>query len=286
MSLFKSQFYLHETISKTLLFSFFFSIFSHYYIFYLTFILSVYSRAAIWEQNFRPFMDERARRKKVRDENDLMRGAGKGRKKYAKRDAPRESASQAVFDGVNTKKASKKINYDALQGAFGGDGSFKLPTQVIIDPSLNVYSSDNSRNIKPSIDGKPSASTTYPFSPFGSSSSSSSSMRLSLQSHDKKVPLLPQTGPASVGSSSGPGAAGTRKTFLMSESRSSSSLTSDTKTEKVAVDKKEDIPLRTGVISAKEVLVPEDTGAMDDEDMLMYDEGDNNDDDYDDDEEY
>ena len=232
-------------------------------------------------------MDERARRKKVRDENDLMRGAGKGRKKYAKRDTPRESASQAVFDGVNTKKASKKINYDALQGAFGGDGSFKLPTQVVIDPSLNVYSSDNSRNIKPSVDGKTSASTTYPFSPFGSSSSSSSSsMRLSLQSHDKKVPLLPQVGAASVGSNSGLGAGGTRKTFLMSESSSTSSSTSNAKTEKVAVDKKEEIPLRTGVVSAKEVLLTEDTGAMDDEDMLMYDEGDNNDDDYDDDEEY
>ena len=42
------------------------------------------------------------------------------------------------------------------------------------------------------------------------------------------------------------------------------------KSEKVAVDKKEEIPLRTGVVSAKEVLLPEDNGAMDDEDMLMY----------------
>lgn len=226
-------------------------------------------------------MDERARRKRVRDENDLMRGSGKGRKKYAKRDTPRESASQAVFDGVNTKKASKKINYDALQGVFGGDGSFKLPTQVVIDPSLNVYNSDHSRNIKPIIDGKTSASTTYPFSPFGSTSSS---MRLSLQSHDKKVPLLSQTGIGLGGSNAGPG--GTRKTFLMSESTSSSSSSAGAKTEKVIVDKKEDIPLRSGVNSSKEIIVPEDVVAVDDEDMLMYDEGDNNDDDYDDDEEY
>ena len=52
---------------------------------FLHLILVFYFRAAIWEQNFRPFMDERARRKRVRDENDLMRGSGKGRKKYAKK---------------------------------------------------------------------------------------------------------------------------------------------------------------------------------------------------------
>ena len=204
-----------------------------------------------------------------------MRGCGKSRKNYSKRDAPRESASQAVFDGVNTKKASKKINYDALQGAFGGDGSFKLPTQVVVDPSLNVYSS-NTRNVKPQID-KTSASTTYPFAPFGTSANRA------VQGLDKKVP----------GVTLGPGPSGPRKTFLMSESSSSSSSSSSSKVEdeKDKSDKKgkkDDIPVRAGVVAGgtgKET-VPEDNEKMDEEDMLMYEENGDNEDDYDDDEEY
>lgn len=217
-------------------------------------------------------MDERARRRKVRDEGELMRGTGKGRKKYSKRDAPRESASQAVFDGVNTKRASKKINYDALQGAFGGDGSFKLPTQVVVNPALNIYSAGSSRNVKPIIDSK-SASTTYPFAPFGSSSSS---MRLSLQGHDKKP-------------SAGIGSTASRKTFLMSESDpppTSSALIA--KTEVAAssqADKKIDLSSKPVVAVSKEAQ-QETNNAMDEDDMLMYDEGGDNDDDYDDDEEY
>ena len=67
-----------------------------------------------------------------------MRGTGKGRKKYSKRDAPRESASQAVFDGVNTKRASKKINYDALQGAFG----FRMPETMRAAMVENLHQAD------------------------------------------------------------------------------------------------------------------------------------------------
>ena len=218
-------------------------------------------------------MDERARRRKIRDEGELMRGCGKGKRKNTKRDGPRESASQAVFDGVNTKKASKKINYDALQGAFGGDGSFRLPTQVVIDPSLNVYGTNSTRNIKPVIE-KLSASTTYPFVP--------STMRLSLQGHDKKVT-------PSIGQ-------GPRKTFLMSESSSSKAVPSDAKDVKnVGLSKKdekgEEIPLRAGVVTGKAVPAPvpvptDDAVANDEEDMLMYDETGDNEDDYDDDEEY
>lgn len=219
-------------------------------------------------------MDERARRKKVRDEGELMRGTGKGRKKYSKRDTPRESASQAVFDGVNTKRASKKINYDALQGAFGGDGSFKLPTPVIVDPSLNVYSSGSSRNVKPVIDSKTS-SATYPFS---SAFGSSSSMRLSLQGHDKK----PTQG-------ANAGAGPSRKTFIMSESdtkptapaRAADTLRSQPSDKKVQVAAASGAPAQKPVVEAKEV-----TDAVDDDDMLMYDEGGDNDDDYDDDDEY
>ena len=216
-------------------------------------------------------MDERARRKKVRDEGELMRGTGKGRKKYSKRDTPRESASQAVFDGVSTKRASKKINYDALQGAFGGDGSFKLPTPVIVDPSLNVYSAGSSRNIKPVIDSKTS-SATYPFSAFGSSSS----MRLSLQGHDKK----PTTGAAA-----GP----SRKTFIMSESDTKPAApASAAETARLqASEKKVQVPAASGAPAQKPVLeTKEANDAVDDDDMLMYDEGVDNDDDYDDDEEY
>lgn len=218
-------------------------------------------------------MDERARRKKVRDEGELMRGTGKGRKKYSKRDTPRESASQAVFDGVNTKRASKKINYDALQGAFGGDGSFKLPTPVIVDPSLNVYTSGSSRNVKPVIDSKTS-SATYPFSAFGSSSS----MRLSLQGHDKKPTAGTTTGPS-------------RKTFIMSES--DSKPTAPTVAADVArhqpSEKKVQIAATPGAPAAAQKPATETkevNDAVDDDDMLMYDEGVDNDDDYDDDEEY
>ena len=216
-------------------------------------------------------MDERARRKKVRDEGELMRGTGKGRKKYSKRDTPRESASQAVFDGVNTKRASKKINYDALQGAFGGDGSFKLPTPVLVDPSLNVYSAGSSRNVKPIIDSKTS-SATYPFSAFGSSSS----MRLSLQGHDKKP---------TIGAAAGP----SRKAFIMSESDTKPAASASavdvarlqSSEKKVQVSAAPGAPAQKPVVETKEAM-----DAVDDDDMLMYDEGVDNDDDYDDDEEY
>lgn len=215
-------------------------------------------------------MDERARRRKVREDNDLMRGAagGKGRKKHTKSAGPRDSASQAVFDGVNTKKASKKINYDALQGAFGGDGSFKLPAPVVVDPSLNVYSSGSSRNQKPLIDSKV-ASTAFPFAPFGSTTASS--MRLPPQGNEKKP--VAETGIAG------------RKTFLLSESQPKDSAISTSKAETAPVtstDKKVDVNL-------KPAAAEEDRGdgtAMDDDDMLMYDEGGDNEDDYDDDEEY
>lgn len=217
-------------------------------------------------------MDERARRRKVRDDNDLMRGAagGRGRKKHARNTGPRDSASQAVFDGVNTKKASKKINYDALQGAFGGDGSFKLPAPVVVDPSLNVYSGESSRNQKPVIDSK-AAATAFPFAPFGSTSASS--MRLPLQGNEKK----PVTRTGVTG----------RETILVSESEPRASTVPATKAETAPVGfggKLVDSHLKPG--NAPGDGEHADGAAMDDDDMLMYDEGGDNEDDYDDDEEY
>lgn len=74
-------------------------------------------------------MEERARRKQAKEEGELARaGAGRGKRKYAKRDANRESTSQAVLEGFAVKKTSKKINYDRLEVAFNENGDFKIPT--------------------------------------------------------------------------------------------------------------------------------------------------------------
>jgi hypothetical protein len=201
-------------------------------------------------------MDERERRKKVRD-GDTRKEGGKLRKKHSKRgDAPLDSTSQAVFDGVGNKRSSKKINYDALQGVFSGDGSFKLPTPVVVDPSLNVFRAGKGKNVKPTVD----KAATYPFAPLAASSTSS--MRLSLQGHDKPVKApIP------------------RKTSFSSQA--ATLATSKVEKEKPPVT--DDIPLRAGVKGAAEV--PEEPHAAD-EDMLMYDEGGDNDYDDDDDEEY
>ena len=92
-------------------------------------------RSAIWESNFRPFMDERARRKQAKEESELARaGAGGrvGKRKYSRRDSNRESASEAVLQGFAVKKTSKKINYDRLEVAFTPDGNFKVGGSVIV----------------------------------------------------------------------------------------------------------------------------------------------------------
>ena len=91
-------------------------------------------RSAIWESNFRPFMDERARRKQAKEESELARagaGGGRGKRKYSRRDSNRESASEAVLQGFAVKKTSKKINYDRLEVAFTADGNFKVGGFVI-----------------------------------------------------------------------------------------------------------------------------------------------------------
>jgi len=214
-------------------------------------------RSAIWEQNFRPFMDEREKRRKIRDEGELK--DGKKRKKHMKRDLARDSASQAVFDGVQNKNASKKINYDALSGTFGEDGSFKLPTRDVVDPSLNVYGPNSKRNIKPIID----SSKTYPFAPLASTTSQ---MRLSLGDHDNKIGL------------------GVKNNSIIP--RKTISLTQKQKLPVPIVHKTEDdIPVKAGVKTGTVVNDPEKDND-DEDDMLMYDDaGDNNYHD-DDDEEY
>ena len=90
-------------------------------------------RSVIWELNFRPFMDERARRKQAKEESELARAGagGRGKRKYSRRDSNRESASEAVLQGFAVKKTSKKINYDRLEVAFTSDGNFKVSGFII-----------------------------------------------------------------------------------------------------------------------------------------------------------
>jgi Brf1-like TBP-binding domain len=89
-------------------------------------------------------MDERERKRKVREELERSRAGGKARKKYSRREPSLDqSASQAVLDGVGTKRGSKKINYDVLQGAFAGDGSIQIPSSMPIASASTNYSSSS-----------------------------------------------------------------------------------------------------------------------------------------------
>lgn len=86
-------------------------------------------RCLIWEKAFRPFMDERARRKQIKEEAPV-RGTGPGgRKKYTRRHVLDENTttSSAVLAAGGS---SRKINYEALKGVFAGNGNFAPP-----DPS-------------------------------------------------------------------------------------------------------------------------------------------------------
>ena len=87
-------------------------------------------RSAIWEKNYRGFMDERKRKQKEREAaaatagGDMYTQSGKLKKKYAKRaksggmdsGAARTAAEAAMhYVGQYIKPSSNKINYEALK---------------------------------------------------------------------------------------------------------------------------------------------------------------------------
>jgi hypothetical protein len=82
-------------------------------------------------------MEQRDRKKRAREQaaanqdTDRFTQTGKLRKKFAKKIGAvnNSSASQAAVTASRSsvKGASKKINYEALQGVFGEDGGFKVP---------------------------------------------------------------------------------------------------------------------------------------------------------------
>lgn len=93
----------------------------------LCYLTIVIFRSAIWEKNFRPFMDERNRRNKQKESemtetSEKYTMNGKLRKKYSKRNPLDENTttSQAVLSTTRgtSKGSSKKINYDALKVAY------------------------------------------------------------------------------------------------------------------------------------------------------------------------
>ncbi len=82
-----------------------------------------HKRSAIWEKSFRPFMEERDRRREQRERDsgessDKYTVNGKLRKKYTKRtvvDATTTTSQAVLATGASVKGSSKKINYDALK---------------------------------------------------------------------------------------------------------------------------------------------------------------------------
>lgn len=83
-------------------------------------------------------MDERDRRRQARERengesSDKYTINGKLRKKYTKRlvvDANTTTSHSVLSTGASVKGSSKKINYDALKGVFGGDGGFAAPEAI------------------------------------------------------------------------------------------------------------------------------------------------------------
>eukprot|EP00981_Chlorochromonas_danica_P003568 scaffold659_cov192-Ochromonas_danica.AAC.81 len=92
-------------------------------------------RAVIWQNTHGAFMEERARKRREREKNqvtdegggDKYTETGRLRKKYRKGGRGGASASEAVLQSAaSVRGASKKINYDALKGMFGNDGAFSV----------------------------------------------------------------------------------------------------------------------------------------------------------------
>eukprot|EP01036_Dinobryon_divergens_P029417 gene29417-38511_t len=95
-------------------------------------------RCAIWEKNYRGFMDERARKQKDREQaaaaalsgEEMYTQSGKLKKKYTKRagnknsTAARTAAEAAMqYVGQYVKPSSRKINYEALKVHFAAPDS-------------------------------------------------------------------------------------------------------------------------------------------------------------------
>ena len=84
-------------------------------------------KSVIWERSYRNFIDERQRKRVERENEENQQdesGNIKIRKKYARKDGSKLSSTVQE----ESKRTSKKINYDALQAAvFDGQGNFFLP---------------------------------------------------------------------------------------------------------------------------------------------------------------
>lgn len=110
-------------------------------------------RAVIWEKMHRPFMDMREQRKREREREIAARGTGRrgrGRARRSGRGEASKSAASAVDDSMKWKdkgRASKKINYEALQGVFGPDGNFVPP--ITMKPTSSSSSSSSNFEERP-----------------------------------------------------------------------------------------------------------------------------------------
>ena len=94
-------------------------------------------------------MDEQLIKRQLREADNAQRGpsinkSGKFRKKTEKRDLPKSTPSQAVLGGdeIVIKRTSKKINYEALIGAFDENGNLKLPN-IVANAASSSYINNN-----------------------------------------------------------------------------------------------------------------------------------------------
>lgn len=117
-------------------------------------------RSVIWENAFRGFMDERQKRREAKEAAGSMND-GRTRKKAARRNISKASTSEAVLDAAATvtvtKKPSKKINYEALMGVFGGDGNYVVPSVVqptTITSQYALNDVDHNRHNSTGLDDK------------------------------------------------------------------------------------------------------------------------------------
>lgn len=135
----------------------------------------LYRRSAIWERNFRPFMDERDRRRELKErdaaamgDGDRFTANGKLRRKYTKRQAAgNATTSEAVLSAGagGGKGASKKINYEALKVRRGVHAPPSLASAVPLILTWHFFHRGCLRETVDSLPRKRSAPTAAATSP-------------------------------------------------------------------------------------------------------------------------
>ncbi|CAM9806629.1 unnamed protein product [Chrysoparadoxa australica] len=100
-------------------------------------------KAAIWTALNKKFLEEQEAKEK-----DLERNKHKKKKTYKKHNRLKDTAVEGFVDMIQTKKMSRKIDYEALSGMFDSTGAIALTTKKLPSPkeATKQLSSSESSN--------------------------------------------------------------------------------------------------------------------------------------------